>query len=39
MRQEWLAYRIGQVQYLVDRLKAIGVVCQQLGGHAVFTPK
>ena len=36
MRQEWLAYRIGQVQYLVDRLEAIGVVCQQPGGHAAF---
>ncbi|MDX1303441.1 tryptophanase [Photobacterium sp.] len=36
MRQEWLAYRIGQVQYLVDGLEAIGVVCQQAGGHAAF---
>ena len=26
MRQDWLAYRIGQVQYLVDRLEAVGVV-------------
>ena len=25
MRQDWLAYRIGQVQYLVDGLEAIGV--------------
>ena len=36
MRQDWLAYRIGQVQYLVDRLEAVGVVCQQPGGHAAF---
>ncbi|MGL5763844.1 MAG: beta-eliminating lyase-related protein, partial [Plesiomonas shigelloides] len=25
-----------QVQYLVDGLEAIGVVCQQAGGHAAF---
>ncbi|MFT6908228.1 MAG: tryptophanase [Oleiphilaceae bacterium] len=36
MQQDWLAYRIGQVQYLVDGLEAIGVVCQQAGGHAAF---
>lgn len=36
MRQEWLAYRIGQVQYLVDGLEAMGIVCQQAGGHAAF---
>ena len=36
MRQDWLAYRINQVQYLVDGLEAIGVVCQQAGGHAAF---
>lgn len=36
MRQDWLAYRIQQVQYLVDGLEAIGVVCQQAGGHAAF---
>ena len=36
MSQDWLAYRIGQVQYLVDGLEAIGVVCQQAGGHAAF---
>ena len=36
MRQDWLEYRIGQVQYLVDGLEAIGVVCQQAGGHAAF---
>jgi len=36
MRQEWLAYRIGQVQYLVDGLENLGIVCQQAGGHAAF---
>ncbi|WHP47484.1 tryptophanase [Mannheimia bovis] len=36
MRQDWLAYRINQVQYLVDGLEANGVVCQQAGGHAAF---
>ncbi len=36
MRQEWLEYRIQQIQYLVDGLEAIGVVCQQAGGHAAF---
>ncbi len=36
MRQEWLEYRIKQVQYLVDGLEAIGIVCQQAGGHAAF---
>ena len=36
MRQEWLAYRIGQVQYLVNGLEKIGIVCQQAGGHAAF---
>ena len=36
MRQDWLAYRIQQVQYLVDGLEAIGIVCQQAGGHAAF---
>ncbi|WP_375751429.1 tryptophanase [Vibrio sp. HN007] len=36
MRQHWLAYRIAQVQYLVDGLEEIGVVCQQAGGHAAF---
>ena len=33
---DWLAYRIAQVQYLVDGLEEIGVVCQQAGGHAAF---
>lgn len=36
MNQDWLAYRIAQVQYLVDGLEAVGVVCQQAGGHAAF---
>lgn len=36
MRQDWLAYRINQVAYLVDGLEQIGVVCQQPGGHAAF---
>ena len=36
MRQDWLEYRIGQVQYLVDGLEAMGIVCQQAGGHAAF---
>lgn len=36
MRQEWLAYRIAQVQYLVTGLENVGVHCQQAGGHAAF---
>jgi len=36
MREEWLASRIQQIQYLVDGLEKIGVPCQQAGGHAVF---
>jgi len=36
MRQEWLEYRISQIQYLVDGLERIGIVCQQAGGHAAF---
>jgi tryptophanase len=36
MRQDWLKYRINQVKYLVDGLEAIGIVCQQAGGHAAF---
>ncbi|SPW26730.1 Tryptophanase [Edwardsiella tarda] len=31
MNQDWLAYRIAQVQYLVDGLEAIGITCQQAG--------
>ncbi len=36
MNQDWLAYRIQQVAYLVQGLTEIGVVCQQAGGHAAF---
>ncbi|WP_394213657.1 tryptophanase [Enterovibrio calviensis] len=36
MRQEWLEYRIAQVDYLVDGLRELGIVCQQAGGHAAF---
>lgn len=36
MNLDWLAYRVAQVQYLVDGLEEIGVVCQQAGGHAAF---
>lgn len=36
MRQEWLAYRIAQVKYLVEGLENSGIVCQQAGGHAAF---
>lgn len=36
MRQDWLDYRIGQIEYLVNGLEAIGVYCQQAGGHAAF---
>ncbi|MGF1719097.1 tryptophanase [Vibrio kyushuensis] len=36
MRQEWLEYRVKQIEYLVEGLEKIGVVCQQPGGHAAF---
>lgn len=36
MRQDWLEYRIAQVRYLVEGLEAIGIYCQQPGGHAAF---
>ncbi|WP_312265960.1 tryptophanase [Neisseria sp.] len=36
MRQEWLDYRITQIEYLVNGLEAVGVYCQQAGGHAAF---
>ncbi|ETD72429.1 L-cysteine desulfhydrase [Pelistega indica] len=36
MREDWLAYRIGQIRYLVEGLEAEGIYCQQPGGHAAF---
>lgn len=36
MRQDWLAYRVAQVNYLVEGLRKVGVMCQQSGGHAAF---
>ncbi|WP_394247018.1 tryptophanase [Vibrio profundi] len=36
MRQDWLEYRIAQVNYLVEGLRKVGVKCQQPGGHAAF---
>jgi len=36
MREEWLESRIQQIDYLVSGLEAIGVNCQQAGGHAAF---
>lgn len=36
MNQDWLDYRIRQIEYLVAGLEAIGVACQQPGGHAAF---
>lgn len=36
MREEWLAYRIRQIEYLVTGLEQAGIQCQQAGGHAAF---
>ncbi|WP_043887319.1 tryptophanase [Vibrio sp. 16] len=36
MREEWLAFRIQQIDYLVSGLESIGIRCQQAGGHAAF---
>lgn len=36
MREEWLESRIQQIEYLVSGLEAIGIQCQQAGGHAAF---
>ena len=36
MRQNWLEYRINQIEYLVMGLEAKGITCQQSGGHAAF---
>ncbi|MFT0534028.1 tryptophanase [Castellaniella hirudinis] len=36
MREDWLAYRIRQIEYLVDGLEHAGIPCQQAGGHAAF---
>ncbi|TKF83830.1 tryptophanase, partial [Vibrio sp. F13] len=36
MEEDWLASRLQQVEYLVNGLEALGVRCQQAGGHAAF---
>ena len=37
LQEDYLAYRLGQTRYLVERLKAVGVpVIEPAGGHAVY---
>ncbi|MGR5559536.1 tryptophanase [Vibrio fortis] len=36
MDEGWLASRTGQIAYLVKGLEALGIRCQQAGGHAAF---
>lgn len=36
MNEDWLASRVQQIEYLVSGLEALGIRCQQAGGHAAF---